>query len=86
MRVFGIPPKSITKLQHKKNVKAYMQLTQTELELGDIETYQAREARIEDFTYRRVNPLPINKQLEFMFPDPPSEQLELLKNENPLLE
>lgn len=86
MRVFGIPPKSITKLQHKKNVKAYMQLTQTELELGDVETYQAREARIEDFTYRRVNPLPINKQLEFMFPDPPSEQLELLKNENPLLE
>ena len=86
MRVFGVPPKSITKLQHKKNVKAYMQLTQTELELGDIETYQAREARIEDFTYRRVTPLPINKQLEFMFPDPPSEQLELLKNENPLLE
>ena len=86
MRVFGVPPKSITKLQHKKNVKAYMQLTQTELELGDIETYQAREARIEDFTYRRVTPLPINKLLEFMFPDPPSEQLELLKNENPLLE
>jgi len=85
MRVFGVPPKSITKLQHKKNVKAYMQLTQTELELGDVETYQAREAKIEDFTYRRVNPLPINKQLEFMFPDPPSEQLELLKNENPLL-
>ena len=85
MRVFGVPPKSITKLQHKKNVKAYMQLTQTELELGDIETYQAREARIEDFTYRRVTPLPINKQLEFMFPDPPSEQLELLKKENPLL-
>ena len=86
MRVYGIPPRSITKLQHKKNVQAYMQLTQTELELGDVETYQAREAKIEDFTYKRVNPLPINKQLEFMFPDPPSEQLELLKNENPLLE
>jgi len=86
MRVYGIPPKSITKLQHKKNVQAYMQLTQTELELGDVETYKAREARIEDFTYRRVTPLPINKQLEFMFPNPPSEQLELLKNENPLLE
>ena len=86
MRVYGVPPKSITKLQHKKNVKAYMQLTQTELELGDVETYKAREARIEDFTYRRVTPLPINKQLEFMFPDPPSEQLEInLKKENPLL-
>ena len=86
MRVFGVPPKSITKKLHKENVEAYMKLTQTELELGDVETYKAREAKIEDFTYRRVNPLPINKQLEFMFPDPPSEQLELLKNENPLLE
>jgi len=87
MRVFGVRPKSITKLQHKKNVQAYMQLTQTELELGDVETYKAREARIEDFTYRRVNPLPINKQLEFMFPDPEPTQLEMnLKKENPLLE
>ena len=85
MRVFGVPPKSITKKLHKENVEAYMKLTQTELELGDVETYKAREAKIEDFTYRRVNPLPINKQLEFMFPDPPSEQLELLKKENPLL-
>ena len=86
MRVYGVRPKSITHLKHKQNVEAYMKLTQTELELGDVETYKAREAKIEDFTYRRVNPLPINKQLEFMFPDPPSEQLELLKNENPLLE
>ena len=87
MRVFGIPPKSITKKLHKENVEAYMKLTQSELELGDVETYQAREAKIEDFTYKRVTPLPINKQLEFMFPDPPSEQLEInLKKENPLLE
>jgi hypothetical protein len=86
MRVYGIRPKSITKLQHKKNVQAYMKLTQTELELGDVETYKAREARIEDFTYRRVTPLPINKQLEFMFPDPEPTQLEInLRKENPLL-
>ena len=50
-----------------------------------METYKAREARIEDFTYKRVTPLPINKQLEFMFPEPKPEQLELLKKENPLL-
>ena len=86
MRVYGVRPKSITHGQHKKNVKAYMNLTQSELELGDVETYKAREAKIEDFTYKRVTPLPISKQLEFMFPDPPTEQLELLKNENPLLE
>ena len=82
MRVYGVPPKSITKRQHKKNVKQYMELTQSELELGDVETYKAREAKIEDFTYKRVTPLPISKQLEFMFPDPPTEQLEInLKNE-----
>ena len=82
MRVYGIPPKSITKRQHKLNVKEYMELTQSELELGDVETYKAREAQIEDFTYKRVTPLPISKQLEFMFPDPPTEQLEInLKNE-----
>ena len=82
MRVYGVRPKSITKRQHKKNVKQYMELTQSELELGDVETYKAREAKIEDFTYKRVTPLPISKQLEFMFPDPPTEQLEInLKNE-----
>ena len=82
MRVYGVRPKSITHGEHKKNVKAYMNLTQSELELGDVETYKAREAKIEDFTYKRVTPLPISKQLEFMFPDPPTEQLEInLKNE-----
>ena len=82
MRVYGVRPKSITHGDHKKNVKAYMNLTQSELELGDVETYKAREAKIEDFTYKRVTPLPISKQLEFMFPDPPTEQLEInLKNE-----
>ena len=86
MRVYGVRPKSITQRQHKKNVKEYMKLTQTELELGDVETYKAREAKIEDFTYRRVTPLPINKQLEFMFPDPEPTQLEInLRKENPLL-
>ena len=81
MRVYGVRPKSITHGQHKKNVKAYMNLTQSELELGDVETYKAREAKIEDFTYKRVTPLPISKQLEFMFPDPPTEQLEINYNE-----
>jgi len=85
MRVYGVRPRSITHLKHKQNVEAYMKLTQTELELGDVETYKAREAKIEDFTYKRVTPLPINKQLEFMFPEPKPEQLELLKKENPLL-
>ena len=45
----------------------------------------AKTQAVSEFTYTRVNPQPINKQLELLFPEPKPEQLELLKKENPLL-
>jgi len=84
MRVYGTRPPSITLKKHKENVAAYMELIQGKLDLNT--DLNAKTQAVSEFTYTRVNPQPINKQLELLFPEPKPEQLELLKKENPLLE
>ena len=85
MRVYGTRPPSITLKKHKKNVAAYMELIQGKLDLNT--DLNAKTQAVSEFTYTRVNPQPINKQLELLFPEPKPEQLEMnLKKENPLLE
>ena len=83
MRVYGTRPPSITLKKHKENVAAYMELIQGKLDLNT--DLNAKTQAVSEFTYTRVNPQPINKQLELLFPEPKPEQLELLKKENPLL-
>ena len=67
IRVLGKRPPSITHSQHKKNVQAYMKLIQPSLPLGVDAT--TRRRGVETFTYKRVKPIAIDKQLELLFPD-----------------
>ena len=67
IRVLGKRPPSITHSQHKKNVQAYMKLIQPSLPFDvDVTT---RRRGVETFTYKRVKPIAIDKQLELLFPD-----------------
>ena len=66
MRVFGKRPPSITHSQHKKNVRRYMDLIQTKIPL-DLPTQKAKEQGLSTYTYKRVKPVPIDKQLEIIF-------------------
>ena len=64
MRVFGKRPPSISHKKHRDNVKAYMKLIQPTLFDIDI---PAKEKAIKSYTYKRVKPQPIGKQLELLF-------------------
>ena len=66
MRVRGKRPPSITHNQHKRNVERYMQLIQTKLPL-DLPTEKAKKEGLRTYTYKRVKPVPIDKQLEMIF-------------------
>ena len=66
MRVFGKRPPSITHKKHKENVQKYMELIQPTLFDIDI---PAKTEAIKTFTYKRVKPQPIDKQLELLFSD-----------------
>ena len=66
MRVRGKRPPSITHNQHKRNVERYMQLIQTKLPL-DLPTQKAKKEGLRTYTYKRVKPVPIDKQLEMIF-------------------
>jgi hypothetical protein len=66
MRVFGKRPPSISHKKHKDNVKAYMELIQPTLFDVDI---LAKKKAIKSYTYKRVKPQPIDKQLELLFTD-----------------
>ena len=68
MRVRGKRPPSITHNQHKRNVERYMQLIQTKLPL-DLPTEKAKKEGLSTYTYKRVKPVPIDKQLEIIFAD-----------------
>ena len=68
MRVFGKRPPSITHLQHKRNIKRYMELIQTKIPL-EIPVQEAKEQGLRTYTYKRVKPVPIDKQLEIIFSD-----------------
>ena len=69
MRVFGKRPPSITAKQHKQNINRYMDLIQTKLPL-EIPVEAAKKEGLKTFTYKRVKPLPIENQLELLFPEP----------------
>ena len=66
MRVFGKRPPSITHSQHKRNIRRYMELIQTKIPL-DLPTQKAKEQGLSTYTYKRVKPVPIDKQLEIIF-------------------
>jgi hypothetical protein len=66
MRVRGKRPPSITHNQHKRNVERYMQLIQTKLPF-DLPTQKAKKEGLRTYTYKRVKPVPIDKQLEMIF-------------------
>jgi len=66
MRVFGKRPPSITHSQHKRNIRRYMELIQTKIPL-DLPTQKAKEQGLRTYTYKRVKPVPIDKQLEIEF-------------------
>jgi hypothetical protein len=68
MRVFGKRPPSITHSQHKRNIRRYMDLIQTKIPL-DLPTQKAKEQGLSTYTYKRVKPVPIDKQLEIIFAD-----------------
>ena len=68
MRIFGKRPPSITHLQHKRNIKRYMELIQTKIPL-EIPVKEAKEQGLRTYTYKRVKPVPIDKQLEIIFSD-----------------
>ena len=68
MRVFGKRPPSITHSQHKRNIRRYMELIQTKIPL-DLPTQKAKEQGLSTYTYKRVKPVPIDKQLEIIFAD-----------------
>ena len=67
MRVFGRRPPSISHRKHKANVKAYMKLIQPSLPF-DVDVTTKRKG-VETFTYKRVKPIAIDKQLELLFPN-----------------
>jgi len=66
MRVFGKRPPSIPHQKHKENVQKYMELIQPTLFDIDIPT---KTEAIKSYTYKRVKPQPIDKQLELLFSD-----------------
>ena len=66
MRVFGKRPPSIPHKKHKENVQKYMKLIQPTLFDIDIPT---KTEAIKSYTYKRVKPQPIDKQLELLFSD-----------------
>ena len=66
MRVFGKRPPSIPHKKHKENVQKYMELIQPTLFDIDIPT---KTEAIKSYTYKRVKPQPIDKQLELLFSD-----------------
>jgi hypothetical protein len=68
MRVRGKRPPSITHNQHKRNVERYMQLIQTKLPF-DLPTQKTKKEGLRTYTYKRVKPVPIDKQLEIIFAD-----------------
>ena len=68
IRVFGKRPPSITAKQHKQNINRYMNLIQTKLPL-EIPVEAAKKEGLKTFTYKRVKPVPIDKQLELIFSD-----------------
>ena len=68
IRVFGKRPPSITAKQHKQNINRYMNLIQTKLPL-EIPVEAAKKEGLKTFTYKRVKPVPIDKQLELLFSD-----------------
>lgn len=68
MRTTGKRPPSITHSQHKRNIKRYMELIQTKIPL-DLSTQKAKEQGLGTYTYKRVKPVPIDKQLEIIFSD-----------------
>ena len=69
LRVFGKRPPSITAKQHKQNIDRYMNLIQTKLPL-EIPVEAAKKEGLKTYTYKRVKPLPIENQLELLFPEP----------------
>jgi len=68
MRVRGKRPPSITHSQHKANIERYMNLIQTKLPLEPT-TQKAKKEGLRTYTYKRVKPVPIDKQLEIIFSD-----------------
>ena len=68
MRVTGKRPPSITHSQHKRNIERYMQLIQTKLPL-EIGVQEAKKQGLRTYTYKRVKPVSIDKQLEIIFAD-----------------
>ena len=66
MRTTGKHPPSISHKQHRENIKMYMDLIQTKLPL-DLPTQKAKEQGLRTYTYKRVKPVPIDKQLEIIF-------------------
>ena len=68
MRVFGKRPPSITHKQHKQNQARYLELIQTKIPL-EMTVLEAKKEGLKTFTYKRVKPQPIGKQLELLFSD-----------------
>ena len=66
MRVFGKRPPSITHKQHKQNQARYLELIQTKIPL-EMTVLEAKKEGLKTFTYKRVKPQPIGKQLELLF-------------------
>ena len=68
MRVTGKRPPSITHSQHKRNIERYMDLIQTKIPL-DVGIEEIKKEGLRTYTYKRVKPVPIDKQLEIIFAD-----------------
>ena len=66
MRVTGKRPPSITHSQHKRNIERYMDLIQTKIPL-DVGIKEIKKEGLRTYTYKRVKPVPIDKQLEIIF-------------------
>ena len=66
MRVTGKRPPSITHSQHKRNIERYMDLIQTKIPL-DVGIGEIKKEGLRTYTYKRVKPVPIDKQLEIIF-------------------
>ena len=66
MRVTGKRPPSITHSQHKRNIERYMDLIQTKIPL-DVGIEEIKKEGLRTYTYKRVKPVPIDKQLEIIF-------------------
>ena len=66
MRVTGKRPPSITHSQHKRNIERYMDLIQTKIPLN-VGIEEIKKEGLRTYTYKRVKPVPIDKQLEIIF-------------------